>query len=85
MESQHIMVLVIVIISVLAGTVISVAQMIFGDGKGKKSKDMSGDYGDMDEAETMQAIYRGLTKLEDRIESLETIVIERDKRDKGGL
>ena len=41
----------------------------------------SGDTMKSDEAKLMQELYQGLSKLEERVESLETILLDRKERD----
>lgn len=62
---------IVVGIPVICGTIISLAKM----GRGKKSKDVS-TLGS-EETRIMQEIHQSLTKMEQRIEALETIIINR--------
>ena len=36
-----------------------------------------------EETEMIQQIYQGLSRLEERVEALETIIIDRDRKDRG--
>jgi hypothetical protein len=64
----------IIIVSVLCGTLIAGLKII----KGKSSKiDKAGQ---ADEARVMQEIYQGLSRMEKRIASLETILFDSERK-----
>ncbi len=62
------------IIAILAGTFIASLKIIFG-GRSAKSSDLADE-----ETRLIQDIYHGLLKMEERVESLETLLLDREKR-----
>ena len=64
----------VIIISVLCGTLLAGLKIM----RGKSSKKDRG--GQEEEARLMQEIYQGLTKMEKRIASLETILFEGERK-----
>ena len=66
-------VFIVVGIPVISGTLITLAK-ILRSGQNNRSESES-----TDEARLLQDIYRSLNKMEERIEALETILIERDR------
>jgi phage shock protein B len=70
-------VFIVVGLPVMAGTLISLAKIL----KGKQSGCKEGGSGsDREEAEIMQEIHHTVSRLEKRIDALETIVIEKTSR-----
>ena len=71
-------VLIVVGIPVMCGTLISLAKIMRGD-TGKKKKN-NGPASDREEAEIVQEIHHMVSRLEKRIDALETIVLEKPSR-----
>ena len=71
-----IIVFIVVGIPVICGTLISLAKIILKSDRGSTS---SGKGSSSEEVRLIQEMHRGLSRLEERIESLETIVTEHDK------
>lgn len=73
-------------VPVICFTLITLAKIMRGDDFETKSRRKSSDSNPTknpgDETRLIQEIHRGLTRLESRIEALETIVIEQDKNKK---
>jgi hypothetical protein len=65
---------IVVGIPVLCGTVIALAKIIKGNDKASKRQAST------DEALIIQEIHQGLSRLERRIEALETITLERSNK-----
>ena len=73
-----VIVFIVIGLPIMAGTLISLAKILKGDsGKGK---DKGKGRGDRDEAELVQEIHSLVTRLEKRIDALETIVIDKHPR-----
>ncbi|MFO7723990.1 MAG: hypothetical protein R6V45_00455 [Oceanipulchritudo sp.] len=70
-------VFIVVGLPVMAGTLIALARILKGQSGGKGGK-RSGS--DREEAEIMQEINRSVSRLEKRIDALETIVLETPPR-----
>ncbi len=70
-------VFIVVGIPVLCGTLLSLAKIIKGKSESKAS---NGTRSDFEEAEIVQDIHKMVTRLEKRIDALETIVIEKSSR-----
>ena len=68
-----IIVFIVVGLPIICSTLLLVVHAIKG-GKRKRGKGFS----DEDEARLIQELHRGLTRLEDRVESLETLLVERE-------
>jgi len=69
---------IVVGLPIICGTLIKLAKIIRGDpsGSGRKNRHQSG----REEAQIMQDINSTLSRLEKRIDSLETIVLEKHSR-----
>jgi phage shock protein B len=65
----------IIILALIAGTILLAIRMIKG---GRSPKDRQHQ---ADEAQMIQEIYQGMSELEKRLESLETILLDSDKKD----
>ena len=78
MLTAIVIVAIVVGLPIIAGTLISLAKIMKGtsSGSGKKGQAQSS----REEAEIMQDIHRTLSRLEKRIDSLETIVLEKPLR-----
>jgi phage shock protein B len=59
---------------IFIGVVVWAIKAVRGAGAGDTMKS--------DEAKLMQELYQGLSKLEERVESLETILLDRKERDR---
>jgi hypothetical protein len=55
---------------------VSIIKALRGGASGSKKKE-----GNMEEARLMQEIYRGLRKMEERVESLETILMDKKRKE----
>jgi phage shock protein B len=66
---------IVLIISILAGTILLAMKWRHG-GVSRESRDRQAE-----EARMIQEIYNGLTKMEHRVESLETILMDRDGKE----
>lgn len=66
--------LLIPIVAIICGTILSAIKIFRGETteKGRRSH--------ADEARRVQEIYQGITRMEQRIESLETIILERERK-----
>jgi phage shock protein B len=65
----------ILILTIIAGTILLAIRMIRG---GTSAKDRQNG---MDEARMVQEIYQGMSELENRVESLEAILLDSEKKD----
>ena len=65
----------VVALAVICGTILVAIRIIRGDVThgGKKQE--------ADEAKMIQEIYQGLSRMEERVEALETILLDRTKKD----
>ncbi len=75
----------IIIVAIVFGSIVALATLICGTiliiVKTRTNRNSSGAT-DSEEARTIQEIYQGLEKLEERIESLETILTEGQEKDR---
>ena len=71
-----IMVLAIPLVAIMGGMIVAIIKLLKSDGSARSRR--------LNEEETriMQEIYRGLEKMEKRVETLETLLLEREGRDK---
>ena len=73
----------IIAVSIIFGSIVALAALICGTVliiiKIRSTQGPHG-AGDHEETKVIQEIYQGLTKMEQRIESLETILMERQKK-----
>lgn len=75
----------IIIVSIVFGSIVALAALICGTiliVLKTRSRNNTTGAGDRDEAKIMQEIYQGLGRMEERIESLETILRDTEKMDK---
>ena len=74
----------IIIVAIVFGSIVALAALICGTiliiVKTRTNRCSSGGT-DSEDARTIQEIYQGLEKLEERIESLETILMESQEKD----
>jgi phage shock protein B len=67
---------ILVAIAMSGFILVSIIKALRGNSGGKKKET------NMEEARLMQEIYRGLRKMEERVESLETILMEKKRKEK---
>ena len=65
----------VLILAIIGGTILMAIKIIKGGVSGKGQQHMA------DEARMVQEIYQGISELEERVESLETILLDREKKD----
>ena len=66
---------IVLAMAVIGSTILMAIKIIKGGLSRKKQKYQA------DEARMIQEIYQGLSRMEERVESLETILLESDKKD----
>jgi len=69
---------IVLAMGVIAGAAVIVIRLIFGGGISRDEQKLQAE-----EAGMIQEIYRGLAKMEERIEVLETILLERERKERG--
>ena len=62
------------IIAIIGGVLLSALKILKGDGKRRSNSN------DAEEARMIQDIYHGLVKMEQRVESLETLLLDRQRK-----
>jgi phage shock protein B len=67
-----------VLILAIIGSTILMGIKIMKGGVSRKDQEFQ-----TEETEMIQQIYQGLSRLEERVEALETIIIDRDRKDRG--
>jgi phage shock protein B len=65
----------VLILTIIAGTILLAIRMIKGGASPKDRRQLA------DEARMVQEIYQGMSELENRVESLETLLLDREKKD----
>jgi len=65
----------VLILAIIAGTILLAIRMIRGRTSPKDRQNMA------DEARMVQEIYQGMSEIENRVESLETILLDKEKKD----
>jgi phage shock protein B len=65
----------VLILAIVAGTILLAIRMIKGRTSPKDRQDLA------DEARMVQEIYQGMSEIENRVESLETILLDKEKKD----
>ncbi|MBW2193341.1 MAG: phage-shock protein [Deltaproteobacteria bacterium] len=65
----------VLILAIIAGTILLAIRMIKGRTSPKDRQDLA------DEARMVQEIYQGMSEIENRVESLETILLDKEKKD----
>lgn len=68
-------VLIVIALPLVCGTLILLA-LILKPGRGSKTNSML----DHEESQLMQELHQGLSKMEKRIESLETLLLDQEKK-----
>jgi len=66
----------ILALAIISSTILTVIK-IFRGGVSRKSQKL-----EADEAGMIQEIYQGLSKMESRVEALETLLLDRERKDK---
>jgi phage shock protein B len=66
---------IVLALAVIGSTILMAIKIIKGGLSRKKQKHQA------DEARMIQEIYQGLSRMEERVESLETILLDGDKKD----
>jgi phage shock protein B len=67
---------IVLALAVIGGTFLMAIKILKGGVSRKSQKNQA------EEARMIQEIYRGLSRLEERVESLETILLDREKKDR---
>jgi phage shock protein B len=79
MEAVSIIILLfvapVIALAVICGTILIAIRIIKGGGTRRDQAQ------EVDEAKMIQEIYQGLSRMEERVEALETILLDRDKED----
>ena len=79
MEAVSIIILLfvapVIALAVICGTILIAIRIIKGGGTQRDQAQ------EVDEAKMIQEIYQGLSRMEERVEALETILLDRDKED----
>jgi phage shock protein B len=65
----------VLILAIVAGTILMAIKLIKGGVSRAQQSQQA------DEARTIQEIFQGLSRMEDRVEALETILLEREKEE----
>ena len=65
----------VLILAIIAGTILLAIRMIRGRTSPKDRQQLA------DEARMVQEIYQGMSEIENRVESLETILLDKEKKD----
>jgi len=74
----------IIIVSIVFGSIVALAALICGTiliVLKTRSRNHTTGAGDQDEAKIIQEIYQGLGRMEERIDSLETILMDTKEKD----
>lgn len=66
----------VIALAVICGTILIAIKIIKGGGTRRDQKQ------DAEEAKMIQEIYQGLSRMEERVEALETILLDRAKEDR---
>lgn len=64
----------IIILTIVAMTGLAIIRLFKGGGKNRGLDD--------EEARTIQEIYQGMSRMEKRVEALETLLLEKERKDK---
>lgn len=73
-----------IIVSIIFGSIVALAALICGTILiilKTRSRTQTTGAGDQDEAKIIQEIYQGLDRMEERIESLETILMDKEEKE----
>jgi phage shock protein B len=66
---------IVLALAIVGGTILMAIKIIKGGGSPKDQQHLA------EEARMVQEIYQGLSRLEERLESLETILFDREKKE----
>ncbi|MBW1698587.1 MAG: phage-shock protein [Deltaproteobacteria bacterium] len=66
----------VLLLAIIAGTVLFALRILKGQGISRKDRRQMAD-----EARMVQEIYQGMSELENRVEALETILLDGEKKD----
>ena len=66
---------VVLALAIIGSTILMAIKLLKGEGSPKSQKTMN------DEAKTIQEVYQGLARMEERVEALETIILDRGRKD----
>jgi len=66
----------VAVLLIFGGPIFLIALAILKGGKSKKGRNM-----EANEARRVQEMYQGITRMEERIEALETIILEHDRKE----
>ena len=62
-------------LAIIGSTILMAIKILKGEGSPKHQKTMN------DEAKMIQEVYQGLARMEERVEALETIILDRGRKD----
>ena len=63
-------------LAIIGSTILMAIKFFKGGVSGKSRQDQA------DEAKMIQEIYKGLSRMEERVEALETIILDRERKDR---
>ena len=66
----------VLILAIIGSTILMAIKFFKGGVSGKSRRDQA------DEAKMIQEIYKGLSRMEERVEALETIILDRERKDR---
>jgi phage shock protein B len=75
-EFMGLMIGLVAVLLIFGGPIFLIALAILKGGKSKKSRNM-----EADEARRVQEMYQGINRMEARIEALETIILEHERKE----
>ncbi len=68
--------LVVIFVALLFGTVLTFIKILRGDVSRKRQRN------DAEEAGMIQEIFQGMTRMEERVETLETLLLDRERKER---
>ena len=68
--------LIVIFIALIFGTILTFIKVLKGDVSRKSQKT------DADEAGMIQEIFQGMSRMEERVEALETLLLDRERKEK---
>jgi len=68
---------VILALSIIGGTIIAIIKIVKGGGASRKGQKLQAE-----EARMIQEVYQGLSRMEERVGSLETILMDKERKEK---
>jgi phage shock protein B len=69
--------LIVIFIALVFGTILTFIKILRGDVSRKNQRN------DADAAGMIQEIFQGLSRMEERVETLETLLLDRERKEKG--